>query len=294
MLIDGVFSGGGIKGFALVGAYQALEEKGFIFKRLAGTSAGALIAAFIAAGYKSNELVNVIHELNVKSLLDPRKIMIPSPLTKWLTLYWKMGLYKGNRLECWIEQKLAQKGIRIFADLERDALRLIASDITNGKMLVLPKDLEQYGIDPLSFSVAKAVRMSCSLPYFFEPVKLKAKNGKVIIVDGGVLSNFPIFLFDEENNLRKRPAIGVKLSARGSKHKQNKVNNAIDLFPALFETMKDAHDARYISRRHEKDIIFIPTRDVSTTEFHLSDEKKTELIQIGKKKTELFLKTWTY
>lgn len=294
MLIDGVFSGGGIKGFALVGAYQALEEKGFIFKRLAGTSAGALIAAFIAAGYKSNELVNVIHELNVKSLLDPRKIMISSPLTKWLTLYWKMGLYKGNRLECWIEQKLAQKGIRIFADLERDALRLIASDITNGKMLVLPKDLEHYGIDPLSFSVAKAVRMSCSLPYFFEPVKLKAKNGKVIIVDGGVLSNFPIFLFDEENNLRKRPAIGVKLSARGSKHKQNKVNNAIDLFPALFETMKDAHDARYISRRHEKDIIFIPTRDVSTTEFHLSDEKKTDLIQIGKKKTELFLKTWTY
>ena len=51
MLIDGVFSGGGMKGFALVGAYQALEEKGYQFKRVAGTSAGAFWQCFIAAGY---------------------------------------------------------------------------------------------------------------------------------------------------------------------------------------------------------------------------------------------------
>jgi NTE family protein len=52
MLIDGVFSGGGIKDFALIGAYQVLEENGFQFHRLAGTSAGAILAGFIAAGYE--------------------------------------------------------------------------------------------------------------------------------------------------------------------------------------------------------------------------------------------------
>ena len=54
--IDGVFSGGGMKGFALVGAYQVLEEKGYQFKRVAGTSAGAILACFIAAGYTGKEI----------------------------------------------------------------------------------------------------------------------------------------------------------------------------------------------------------------------------------------------
>ncbi|MCY7955847.1 patatin-like phospholipase family protein, partial [Bacillus licheniformis] len=44
---------GGMKGVALVGAYEALEKRGFRFKRLAGTSAGSIIASFIAAGYTS-------------------------------------------------------------------------------------------------------------------------------------------------------------------------------------------------------------------------------------------------
>ncbi|MER2091063.1 MAG: patatin-like phospholipase family protein, partial [Sporosarcina sp.] len=56
MWIDGVFSGGGLKGFALVGAYQVLEEKGYQFKRVAGTSAGSILASFIAAGYTAKEI----------------------------------------------------------------------------------------------------------------------------------------------------------------------------------------------------------------------------------------------
>ena len=82
---------------------------------------------------------------------------------------------------------------------------------------------------------------------------LKNKNEKSIIVDGGVLSNFPMWLFDKG---RERPVIGIKLSHKMEELPKNKINNAIQLFTALFETMKDAHDARYISRIHEKDIIF--------------------------------------
>ena len=66
------------------------------------------------------------------------------------------------------------------------------------------------------------------------------------------------------------------------------------MFEALFETMKDAHDSRYISRKHEKNIIFIPTEGNLTTEFQLSDEKKQELIDLGKKNAEKFFKSWCY
>mgnify|MGYP003484396654 CR=1 FL=1 len=62
MIVDGVFSGGGIKGFAYVGAIQALEEKGIKFERVAGTSAGAILATFIAAGFNAQELEEIFDE----------------------------------------------------------------------------------------------------------------------------------------------------------------------------------------------------------------------------------------
>ncbi|KHF31124.1 Patatin-like phospholipase [Anoxybacillus sp. BCO1] len=193
MEIDGVFSGGGVKGFALIGAYEAIEEKGFRFKRLAGTSAGALIASFIAAGFTSKEIVDMIEEMNLMDFLDERHTIIPYAWLKWLVLYWKMGLYKGEKLERWIAEQLSKKGVYTFADLPHERLRVVASDLTNGTMLILPDDLPKYGIDPLRFSVAKAVRMSVGIPYFFEPVQLKTDEGKHIVVDGGLLSNFSDF-----------------------------------------------------------------------------------------------------
>ncbi|GAE45274.1 lysophospholipase-like family protein [Mesobacillus boroniphilus JCM 21738] len=199
MYIDGVFSGGGIKGLALVGACAAIEERGFRFKRVAGTSAGSLIAGLIAAGYTSTEMANLLDELDLKKFLDSRKTVIPSALTKWLFVYWRLGLYKGDELECWIADILAARGLRTFGDLAPDSLRIIASDLTNGRLLILPDDLPKYGVDPRTFPVARAIRMSCSLPFFFEPVKLRDRVGMNIVVDGGVLSNFPMWLFDKDN-----------------------------------------------------------------------------------------------
>jgi NTE family protein len=291
--IDGVFSGGGVKGFALIGAYEALEARGFRFKRLAGTSAGALIAAFIAAGFTSKEMIEIMDETDLTDLLDGRKTILPYSWMKWILLYWRMGLYKGETLEKWIADRLNQKGIRTFADLPHERLRIVASDLTNGTILILPDDLPKYGIDPLHFSVAKAVRMSVSIPYFFEPVMLKTKEGKQVVVDGGVLSNFPIFLFDDEG-VKKRPVLGVKLSAKQEQKPKKNISNAIELYEALFQTMKEAHDARYISKRHAKNIVFIPIKNVLSTEFSLKEAEKKKMIAYGREKTEQFLKTWTY
>jgi NTE family protein len=297
MIIDGVFSGGGIKGFALVGAVKVLEERGFIFSRTAGTSAGAIIAAFITAGYNGNEMNDMLNEMDVSELLDARKRnCFPIPFAKWLMIYWKLGLYKGDALEKWVAEKLAARGVVRFSDLPYQSLRIVVSDITNGRLVVLPDDLIKYGIEPDSFPVAKAVRMSCSIPYFFEPVKLKLHKGKRgnVFVDGGVLSNFPMWLFDSENVKKVRPVLGIKLSGQEESKKPHKIDNAVDMFNALFKTMKDAHDARYISRKHVRNIIFIPMKGVSATEFDLTDENKAVLVNQGISSTEKFLKRWTY
>ncbi|MGM0864574.1 MAG: patatin-like phospholipase family protein [Bacillota bacterium] len=293
MDIDGVFSGGGIRGLALIGAYQALEEKGYKFKRLAGTSAGAVIAAFIAAGYSSRELLKIMDDIEFSKLMDSNAI-ISLPIIKWFRVYYRLGLYKGVALESWVEEKLKARGIYTFADLPPHSLRVIASDLSNGRLLVLPDDLEKYGIAKETFPVARAIRMSASLPYFFEPVKLRSLEGISFMVDGGVLSNFPIWLFDRENLKKVRPVIGVKLSHDLVGKPKKQIRNAIDMYEALFTTMKDAHDSRYISRKLEKNIIFIPTEGVLTTEFGLTPEKRAELIQYGKSKAEAFLQKWPY
>ncbi|MFB6465848.1 patatin-like phospholipase family protein [Cytobacillus sp. Hz8] len=294
MNIDGVFSGGGIKGFALIGAYEEIEKRGYCFKRVAGTSAGAIIAALIAAKYTSREIFQLLNEIDLRRFLDKRYPFLHFPVLKWVHLYWRLGLYKGNELEKWIQDKLAARGLYTFSDLEKDTLRVIASDLTNNRLVVLPDDLIQFGMDPGTFPIAKAIRMSCSLPYFFEPVKLHSATGTSLIVDGGVLSNFPMWLFDQENVKKERPVLGIKLSPLIGGENNHKITNAIQLFEALFITMKDAHDARYISRKLEKNIIFIPTKGVMATEFSLTDEMKKDLMELGKVSAEKFFHHWSF
>ncbi|MFJ7746142.1 patatin-like phospholipase family protein [Peribacillus sp. NPDC097295] len=293
MIIDGVFSGGGIKGYGLLGGFQELEDRGFIFHRTAGTSAGSIIAAFIAAGYTGEEMEKLFIDINLSGLLDRRHGLIPIPFAKWLLVYWKLGLYKGEALEKWVAEKLAIRNVVTFNDLPPQSLRIIASDITNGKLVVLPDDLKNYGVDPLTFPVAKAVRMSCSIPYFFEPVKLNVGKGTSLFVDGGVLSNFPMWLFNSEHVRKERPVIGLRLST-DEIWKPHEVGNAVELFSALFKTMKDAHDSRYISKKHVNNIVFIPMKGISAMDFNMNDEMKEELIERGRVYTREFLKRWTY
>lgn len=293
--IDGVFSGGGVKAIAFIGALEVVEEKGYEFERVAGTSAGAIVASFIAAGYKSNEIQELFEELHLNKLLDPPKLVDWLPFTKWLSLYFRMGIYKGKKLEKWIEEKLEQKGVRTFSDLPQDSLKVIVSDLTLGRLVVLPDDLKRiYGVKPRQFSVARAVRMSAGLPYFFIPEKLQGEKErqKSIIVDGGLLSNFPLWVFTSKLEKRVRPILGMKLSKSIDHIPPRVIKNAIDMFQALFATMKEAHDARYISKTEAADIIFIPIEKVDTTDFDMNEETKKGLIELGNERAAEFLKKW--
>ncbi len=71
-------------------------------------------------------------------------------------------------------------------------------------MVVFPDDLPNYGFLNYRFSIAKAVRMSSTIPFFFEPVKWRTPKWKqpCYMVDGGILSNYPIWIFDSPTSPR--------------------------------------------------------------------------------------------
>lgn len=294
MRIDAVFSGGGVKAFAYLGVLESIEKHQLKLERVAGTSAGAIISAFIAAGFSNEEIEQFIHELDVREFMDPPLLTKYLPFSKWFFLYFQMGIYKGDKMEQWLTEKLEEKNIRTFNDIKEGYLKIIASDLSLGRLVVFPDDLmDYYGIDPNYFPVAKAVRMSAGFPFFFMPKKLPGKTkGKSIIVDGGLLSNFPLWVFGK-NKKHQRPVLGIKLTEKTNEdYNGRKITNAFNMFPALFLTMKKAHDTRHISRVEEKNILFVPVGNIEATDFHISSLKKEELALIGMERADLFLKKW--
>ncbi|WP_117160677.1 patatin-like phospholipase family protein [Paraliobacillus sp. X-1268] len=294
MKIDGVFSGGGVKAFAFIGALEVLEEKGFTFERLAGTSAGAILASLLAAGYTVKEIELMLMNLDLKKFLDTSIMDKYIPICKVFSLYFTMGIYKGDAFEKWLYQRLAYKNVYTFRDLPEGLLKVVVADLSLGKIVVLPDDLERlYGIKPESFLIATAVRMSASLPYFFRPKKLvNTKNQKSIIVDGAILSNTPMWIFDKDRSMRRRPLLGMNLSAAYDQIPEKKITNAFNLSEALVTTMRLAHDARYISKKHTDDLLFIPVKEVDVSDLSLSKDSKRDLILFGKKRATSFLTHW--
>ncbi|MGM8365112.1 patatin-like phospholipase family protein [Virgibacillus sp. W0181] len=294
MEIDLVFSGGGVKAYAFIGVLEAIEKKKLSIKRTAGTSAGAMIAALLAAGYQKDSIIKTIDKLDKKMFLDEPTLSKIIPWSKWLVLYFKMGLYKGDQLEKWMYDHLAAKNVYTFKDLPRGYLKVVVSDLTLGKLIVIPDDLERvYGIDPWYFPIAKAVRMSAGFPYFFMPTALsQASKEKSLIVDGGLLSNFPLWVFEGKEKRIDRPILGVKLSESMDQIEPNKIKNALDMLYALFDTMKQAHDSRYISTSKKNNIIFIPVNHIRSTNFSIDEKSKADLIEIGNKRADEFLRRW--
>ncbi|TDF99219.1 patatin-like phospholipase family protein [Paenibacillus piri] len=305
MKINAVFEGGGVKGIALAGAVQAAENRGLTFHQVAGTSSGAIIASLVAAGYSAEELKAVIEATPFSAFLQRSKIFDAKIIGPLVRLFVKKGLYSGEALEFWIYNLLRAKGIRTFGDLRPSQLRIVASDISRRRLLVLPDDIAEYGIDPLQFTIAKAVRMSTSIPYFFDPVVIRKSADKrlptdkfadqfVYIVDGGLLSNFPLWLFDRDEvpALDKLiPTIGFQLVGRGT-GEPNTIFGPITMLRALFSTMMDAHDERYIEDVNRFRTVKIPTLGVSITDFNISKEKSEKLFESGVQAADHFFNKW--
>ncbi len=307
LMADAVFEGGGVKGIGLVGAVAVAEEKGYQWVNVAGTSAGAIVAALVAAGYTAVEIKEIMEELDYNrfkdaSLLD--RVPLAGPLA---SLILEKGIYEGRFFENWMRGLLRKKKVETFNDLileeykgdkrYRFKLRVIASDISRGRMLVLPQDIADFGIRPENLDVAAAVRMSMSIPFFYEPVTVQNKQTSQVsyIVDGGLLSNFPVWLFDTKGAIPEWPTFGFKLVEPEEELEiPHQIRGPVSLLAALFSTMMKAHDARYIKDEHYVRTIPIPTLDVGTTEFDISREKSEALYYSGREAAEKFFATWDF
>jgi NTE family protein len=300
---DLVLEGGGVKGIGLVGALAVLEERGWEPACVAGTSAGAITAAALAAGYKSAELQQMLLELDFHAFED-RGWEDRLPGGELISIIKDKGVFEGDYLHEWLAGLLAEKGVTTFADLRNEAeadnedrryrLRVIASDVTERRLLRLPQDAEHIGVRPDELGVADAVRMSMSIPLFFEPVSV---NGH-LIVDGGLLSNFPVWLFDSHGRPPRWPTFGLLLvepdprKSVADRLGKGGDGGLIDFLKAMAQTVLEAHDRLYVEQADFARTIPIPTLGVRTTEFDLPRERALELYESGRNAAEDFLDRW--
>lgn len=186
-------SGGGARGGAHVGVLKTLEELGVPVDYIAGTSMGAIIGGFYAAGYSADEIERLLNETDWNSALSDQparrdRTMRKKELEADLLVPYRVGFNRG-RLQTPLGaiegQHLDQIFHRILLpvvdinDFDRLTIpfRAIATDLVTGEEVVLGRG-----------SLADALRASMSVPGVFAPVSI----GDRLLVDGGMANNLPV------------------------------------------------------------------------------------------------------
>ncbi len=229
-MVHGVFEGGGVRGIALAGAAAAALDHGYRFDGVAGTSAGALVAALVAAEYGADELGGGVCSIDWPALLDPvpgKRLPLIGP---HVALALHKGLYRGRALEATWAALLARKGVRTFADLPPGKLRVVATDLNHQRGVILPDALAAFGHDAAGFPVALALRMSAAVPFLFQPVALRdrVRGERLLFGDGALATNYPIRAVPAD-----RPVLGFRLVDDGGRHPHLAVRGPASLARAV-------------------------------------------------------------
>lgn len=297
MYADLVCEGGGVKSIGLLGAIYYFHEQGYEFQRIAGNSAGAIFASLIAVGYKGEELKDIAYNINFTNFIDKTPSSTIPIIGPFISLIKNKGIFKGDVLEQFLEEKFKARGKSRFKDIainNTSPLKIITADINSKELIVLPDDLIKYNMDPLEFSIAKAVRMSISFPFVYTPVLIESNTSASYMVDGGLVSNFPIWLFDVEG-IPKWPTFGLKLVSDSDNKKTNAKN--MNIFSYLFniiDTALSSNEEAYLNNKDSVRTININTFDINTLDFSLSQEKKELLFNSGYNAAKNFLNNWNF
>lgn len=357
-LIDLVFEGGGAKGSVFAGALEVLFKEGHRPGRVVGTSAGAITAALLGAGYSPGEMLAAVGEqrdgkprfatfmdIAAASALNAdtgqfRRIMdtvqfsaADLGLSSWLSgalqpvndavrrlllqqllgrsphfrqifsFVEEGGIYSGNTFVEWVHEKLAAKGLERgitfarFHEKTRADVSLVATDTANREMLVL----NHRTAPPLP--VAMAVRMSMSIPFLWCEVTWKPEWGTYIgrdktratVVDGGVLSNFPIDLIATdrapeimgENRAGEALIMGLlideTLEVPGIVPNPSRTPSlaTVARIQRLVDTMTGARDQALMTQ-YAAFICRLPAKGYGTTEFDMPAPKIGALVEAGR------------
>jgi len=312
--VDLVLEGGGVKGIGLVGAIAKLVEEQIVFPRVAGTSAGAIVGALVAAYQKSGTPLSQLKDDMLE--LQYERFMVRSWSERYLgvlgkaqTLVQRQGLYSTSYLREWLRAKLDAVNVHTFEDLrindddetgllpqQRYRLVVHTTDLTRQALVRLPWDLPHYlfpnpaavdithqrdAID--RYPVVDAVVASASLPFFFQPVLQQSARGTCTWVDGGLLQNFPITVFDRISGESRWPTWGIRLSSQPPADVYDQpVRGDISEVVTMAHTVLGDWNRYFLEDEGvQRRTIYVDTMHVSATDFMLSREIQEQLFQNG-------------
>jgi NTE family protein len=314
---DLVLEGGGVKGIGLVGALAVLEEAGYQFSKVAGTSAGAIVGALVAADMSTGEMREEMRTLRYDRFRDKGVLDRLGPVGRLASVVFEGGIYEGRYLIEWLEGQLAKKGVDTFAQLvledpgtslppdRRSRLVVMASDLSHGRLRRLPWDYQPcYRLDGSTRKVSEAVRASMSIPFFYEPFYLQcgppegqSKGERVCLVDGGMLSNFPVNVFDRPTGERPRwPTFGIKLSAKPTEeHPPVDISGPLGLTKGMIRTLTGFYDGMHLDDPGVcARTIFVDTTGVKATDFDIDRRTQDRLYENGQAAARKFLDSWDF
>ena len=314
-----MFEGGGVKGIAFAGAIAAAERDAGVreWVNVAGTSAGAIVAALLVAGYDAQGLQKILKAADYPRFLDCGfgGLKVGGVFNAIARL---RGAARGLYFENWLGAQLAAsplaqglgKQTLTFGDVKRldlpaqptwmndeqylrasYRLTVIGSGITSGQMLILPEDLptlqdtDNNSIEIDDFPVVDAVRMSMSYPFLFTPVELRRNDKPYFVVDGGLLSNFPIWLFDSPNPTR--PTWGFRLHPGSNLTEGLPFRNIPrpfwepPLLKSMFLSAMESWDRQEEQQAVGSRSVSIPTFGIATTDFSLTTADADQLYTSG-------------
>ena len=289
-----IFEGGGIKGIAFCGALKELNKYGLIknIKRFGGSSVGSIYACLYAIGYTPDELELIIKNTNFKDLLDNQIGYIQD----FYSLLNDYGYCRGNYFYNWIGTLIEKKtGNSDYSFNELWSSQRKELIITGTNLNTMTTQYYSHKNHP-NMSIRDAIRISISIPFIFQPVIWNDD----ILIDGGLIDNYPIDLFDnknEENDIcdPNWKTLGLKINSYYSKNKCNEVSprcniNGIQsyLYSIVNLFCRDSGDSQLNQTDWIRSVI-IDTGNINTMQFDINDTDKNFLIEQGKIAVQKFI-----
>jgi predicted acylesterase/phospholipase RssA len=300
-----VFSGGSIKATSFAGALTVLNDKHILknIKGFAGTSAGSILASLLAVGYTAPEIKDILYGLDFKKILTDNLNFI----REGYNFIKNYGVCPGEELEKELGKLIKAKtgnADYTLEDLYRDKNIKLVIVTTN---LMYRRSNYLYAGNPITelsnISIRSAVRMSVGIPIIFEPVKYTNNKFKDYFVDGGVLDNFPLHVFDGEypgdpkarlNLIKPNPKVlGINIMTSDDITDYNftvrdDITSEFDYFYRFLDVFLTENERRIMVPSFWMRTIIIVTPDYPLTQYNLTQEQKDELIQLGKNYTTNF------
>ena len=320
-----VFEGGGVKGIAYTGALEVLDREGILqnIERVAGTSAGAMMAVLVGLRYSSKEMQEVLWDLNFKGFIDSSWGVLRNSHRLFKEYGWCKGDYFRSVMAELIERKTGNGEIT-FGELARTQqfrdIYLVGADLTTGlsKLFCAQQTPE--------VKVADAARISMSIPLIFAAIRDKDK--KRLYVDGGLLENYAIKTFDQiryvadRNHFRRteyydkinsqtkslkskvqreyvynKETLGFRLDSEEDismylTHEEvpsKEIDNFFSYTKALVTTLIDFQNNVHLHSDDWQRTVYIDTLGVRAIDFDIPDDRKQDLVDSGVRYTERYL-----